>query len=171
MRLNLRTFGLAVASVFVLIVMTAAVVVSQGTQQDRQGGPPRGEGFRRGPGGPGGPRDGMFGMFRDLNLSEDQKAQIKKIFESEMESTRDLHEKLKALHDSEPAPFTGTFDEAAVRAAAEARSKIEVELQVSQARTMSQIGSVLTAEQKAQVASRRPQFREGPPPPRPADQP
>ena len=167
MSLNLKTLGLAVASVFVLIVMTAAVVVSQGPQ-DRQAGPPRGEGFRRGPGGP---RDGMFGMFRDLNLTEDQKAQIKKIFESEMESTKELHEKLKALHDSEPAPFTGNFDEAAVRAAAEARSKIEVELEVSHARTMSQIGSVLTAEQKAQVASRRPQFREGPPPPPPAVQP
>jgi len=159
LNLNLKTLSVAVGSVFVLIIMTAAVVVSQGTQ-DRQG-PPRDGGFRRGPG----PRDGMFPMFRELNLSEDQKAQIKKVLDGEAESTKELHDKLKALHESEPEPFSGTFDEATVRAAAEARAKIEVELEVSHARIMSQIGSILTAEQKAQIAARRPQFRQGPPPP------
>jgi protein CpxP len=106
-------------------------------------------------------------MFRDLNLSDEQKAQIKKIMEAEMASTQELHEKLKALHESEPAPFSTAFDEAAVRAAAEARAKIEVELEVSHARTMSQVSSVLTAEQRQQLISRRPPFREGPPPPPP----
>jgi Spy/CpxP family protein refolding chaperone len=107
----------------------------------------------------------MMPMFRELNLTDDQKAQIKKIMESEAASTRELHEKLRALHESEPEPFSTTFDEAAVRAAAEARAKIDVELQVSHARTMSQIAAILTAEQKAQLAARKPQFREGPPPP------
>jgi protein CpxP len=104
-------------------------------------------------------------MFRDLNLSDDQKAQIKKIMEAEAASTKELHDKLKALHESEPAPFSTAFDEAVVRAAAEARAKIEVELEVSHARTMSQVSSVLTAEQRQELVSRRPQFREGPPPP------
>ena len=161
MSLNWKTLSIAIASVAALIVMTAAVVVPQGPQ-GRGGGPPR-EGFRRGPG----PRDGMLPMLREINLSDEQKAQIKKIMDAEAASNQELHDKLKALHESEPEPFSTTFDEAAVRAAAEARAKIDVELQVSHARTMSQVSAVLTAEQKQQLISRRPQFREGPPPPPP----
>lgn len=161
MNLNLKTLSLAVASVAVLIVMTAAVVVSQGPQGP-EGRPGPRDGFGRGPGGP---RGGGLPMFRDLNLSDDQKAQIKKIMETEAANTKELHDKLKALHDSEPEPFATTFDEAAVRATAEARAKIDVELQVSHARTMAQVASILTAEQRQQLSSRRPQFREGPPPP------
>src|SRR5213594_2100579 len=102
MTLNWKTLSFAIASVAALIVMTAAVVVSQG--QGPQGGPPR-DGFRRGPG----PRDGMLPMLRDLNLSDEQKAQIKTIMEGEAVSTKDLHDKLKALHESEPEPFSTTF--------------------------------------------------------------
>ena len=160
MRLNWKTFVLALSSVTTLLIVTAAVVVSQAPQQG-QGGPPRGEGFRRGPG----PRDGMLPMLRGLNLTDDQQAQIKKIMETEAASTKDLQEKLKALHESEPDLFNSPFDEAAVRAAAEARAKIDIELQVSHARTMSQVAALLTPDQKAQLAARREQFRQGPPPP------
>jgi len=162
MNLNGKTLGLAIISVFALMIMTAAVVVSQGEQNGPQG-PPPGDGFRRGPGP--GPRDGMFHIFRDLNLTDDQKSQIKKIMDSEAASTKELREKMRTLHESEPEPFSTPFDEAAVRASAEERAKIDVELHVAHARTMSQIASILTADQKAQLASRKPQFREGPPPP------
>lgn len=160
MSLSWKTLGIAIASVAALIVMTAAVVVSQGPQS-RGGGPPSREGFRRGPG----PRDGMLPMMREINLSDEQKIQIKKIMDAEAASTQELHNKLKALHESEPELFSATFDEAGVRATAEARAKIDVELQVSHARTMSQVAAILTAEQIQQLISRRPQFREGPPPP------
>ena len=64
--------------------------------------------------------------------------------------------------------MSGTFDEAAVRAAAEARAKIQVELEVAHAKIMSQIAGVLTAEQKAQLAAKHEQMRRlGPPPPPP----
>jgi Spy/CpxP family protein refolding chaperone len=162
MKLNWKTFVLALSSVGALLVMTAAVVVSQGPPGGT-GGPPRGDGFRRSPG----PRDGMFPMFRDLNLSDDQKAQIKTIMANEAANTRELREKLKALHESEPDPFSATFNEASARADAEARAKIDIELQVSHARTMSQIGAILTTDQKAQLAARRAQFHEGPPPQQP----
>jgi Spy/CpxP family protein refolding chaperone len=157
MKLSWKSLGLAVICVTALIAITAAVVVSQ----DPSGRPPRGDGFRRGPG----PRGGGLPFLRDLNLTDDQKAEIKKILDNEAANTKDLHDKLRALHESEPEPFSATFDEAAVRAAAEARAKIDIELQVSHAKTMSQIANVLTAEQKAQLAARKPQFREGPPPP------
>ena len=148
MKLSWKTLGLAAISVLALIVMTAAVVVSQGQGDFRRG--PRGEGLP---------------FLRNLNLTDAQKAEIKKIMDSEAASTKDFHDQLRTLHESEPAPFTTTFDEASVRAAAEARAKIEIELQVSHARTMSQIANILTADQRAQLEARKPQFREGPPPP------
>lgn len=163
MKLNWRTLGIAVASVSAIILMTTVLVFSQGPGQGPEGGPHRG-GF---PGGPGGPRGGPLGpLGRDLNLSDEQKTQIKKIEEGFEASTKELRDQLHTLHESEPNPFTTTFDEASVRAAAEARSRVEIELQVAHARMMSQIGALLTAEQKAQITvyPRRP----GPPPPPPA---
>ena len=154
MKLNWKTFGLALSSVAALLVMSAVIVFSQGPQG------PQGEGFRRGPG----PRDGMLPMLRGLNLSDEQKAQIKKIMDDEMTNTKGLRDQLRSLHESEPEPFSSTFDEAAVRSAAEARAKIDVELQVAHARTMSQVMALLTTEQKAQLSARRQQFRQGPPP-------
>ncbi len=144
MKLNWKKFGVTAAGATLLL--TAAVVVfSQGPQ-----GPP--------PGGPG---------FHGPGLTEDQKAQIKAIMETFEAGTKALHDQLRALHESEPDPISGTFDEAAVRAAAEARAKIQVELEVAHAKIMSQIAGVLTAEQKAQLAAKHEQMRRLGPPPSP----
>jgi Spy/CpxP family protein refolding chaperone len=156
--------NLSIATIAGMLIMTAAAAVafSQGPQGPQ--GPPPGGGFRGGPG----PRDGLGPLGHELNLTDDQKAQIKKISESFAESDKAFHDQLRALHTSEPDPMNGAFDEAAVRAAAEARAKIQIELEVSHAKMMSQISSVLTAEQKTQLAAKRQQFeRMGPPPPPP----
>jgi periplasmic protein CpxP/Spy len=146
-----------------LLLAGAMVAFSQGPQ-----GPPREGGFRGGAG----PRDGLGPFGRDLNLTDEQKAAIKKINESFQESTKALHDQLRTLHQSDPDPMSGEFNEAAVRSAAEARAKVQIELDVLRAKMMSQIAGVLTAEQKAQLAARRQQFdRQGPPPPPPPDQP
>ena len=165
MKLNWKKFSIA-SIAGVVVLAAAAFAFSQGPQGPPPG--PFGGGFRGGPGGPGGPRDGMGPFGRDLNLTDDQKAQIKKIQDSFHESDKALFDQLRTLHQSEPDPMSGTFDEAAARAAAEARSKIQIELEVSHAKMMSQIAAVLTADQKAQLAARRQQFeRQGPPPPPP----
>jgi protein CpxP len=155
---------LSVAAAAGATLLFATVVFSQGPRapqgpQAPQG--PRERGFRHGPGGPGGP-----GPFADLNLTEDQKAQIQKINDSFRESERALHEQLRTLHESQSDPMAGEFNEATFRSAAEARAKIQVELEVSHARMMSEIAGVLTPEQKAQLAERRQRMRHmGPPPP------
>ena len=172
MRINWKIAGISAFAAAVLLT-SAAIVLSQEPQPPRPAPPPPG-GFGPGfppPGGPRGPRQG-FGPFgpigRELNLTDDQKAQIKKIQDSFRESDKALFDQMRALHQSEPDPMSGTFDEAAVRAAAEARAKIQIELEVSHAKMMSQIGAVLTADQKAQLTARRQQFeRQGPPPPPP----
>ena len=159
MRFNWKRWN-ATALAGALFLIMALVGFSQGPPGRPPGPPP--DGFRGGPG----PRDGLGPLARDLNLTDDQKAQIKKITDSFEAGTKDLHDQLRTLHEGEPDPLSsGTFDEAAVRSAAEARSHVEVELAVARAKMMSQIAAVLTTDQKAQLAARRRQFGPKPPPP------
>ena len=152
MKSSWKKFGVSIAVAGALLI-AASVVFSQG--------PPRGDGFRGGP-----PPDGLGPLGRDLDLSDEQKTQIKKIQDSFREADKALFDQLKTLREGEPDPMSGSFDEAAARTAAEAKAKIQIELEVSRAKMMSQIASVLTAEQKAQLAARRKRFeRQGPPPP------
>jgi protein CpxP len=53
--------------------------------------------------------------------------------------------------------MSGTFNEAAVRAAAQARANGHVEMEVARARMMSEIYNVLTPEQKTQLSTERQQ--------------
>jgi len=168
-KLNWKKSAIVAGIATIVLATTAAVFFSQHPppRPDGPPGPPRGGFGHRGPGGPGGP--GEFGLLAGLNLTDAQKEQIKKIHESFDESTKALRDQMRALHDNDPAdPLSGNFDEAAFRSAAEARAKIEVEMEVQHAKMMSQVATVLTAEQKAQLAERHEQMRlMGPPPPPP----
>lgn len=151
------TLALAVA------LMSSAVGFAQ-----QEGGP-------RGFGGPGrgGPRGGGGGLgplARDLNLTDEQKAQMQKLTDSFEESTKAMREQLPKAGAGGPSGelTDGAFDEAAVRAAAQARANVQVELEVARARMMSQVYALLTAEQRAKLAELRQQFeqrRPGSPPP------
>jgi Spy/CpxP family protein refolding chaperone len=142
---NWKKKSSSIAIAGAILLMAALAAFSQGPDRPRRGFP----------GGPGGPRDGIGFLARALNLTQDQKTQIKKITDSFEESTKSLRDQLKTLHESEPDPLSGTFDEATVRAAAEARAKVDIELSVARAQMMSQIAAVLTTEQKAQLAAKR----------------
>jgi periplasmic protein CpxP/Spy len=153
MKVTKTRLRIGAALVFVAALMMTVAGFAQ------QGG-----GERRGFGGPGrgGPRGGGGGLGvleRDLNLTDAQKAQVKQIRDSFEESTKSLREQ---LFNAGGTPFDdlkdGAFDEAAVRAAAQARANLHVELEVAQARMMSQVYALLTAEQKAKLAERRQQF-------------
>jgi periplasmic protein CpxP/Spy len=157
MKINLKKMS-AVAPAMSMLLLLAVVGFSQhgGPQQ---GPHPPGRGLRGGPGGPG---EGILRhLSRELNLTEEQKTQIKKIAEGAEESSKALREQMRSLHEGQKDGFKeGAFDEAAVRAAAEARAKVQVELEVIHARTMSQVFAVLTAEQRAQLTERRQQFEQ-----------
>ncbi|HMF57702.1 MAG TPA: Spy/CpxP family protein refolding chaperone [Pyrinomonadaceae bacterium] len=157
MRLNWKKAGVAAAIAGALLLAMAIVAFSQGHQGPPPGGGPGG--FHGGPGG--GPHDMLGHLSRELNLTDDQKAQVKKLVDSFEESTKALHEQLRALHESEPDPMSGAaFDEAAVRKAAQERAQIQVEMEVAHARLASQIYSVLTAEQKAKLAEMHQQMEQ-----------
>lgn len=152
MKVNLRKTALAGIAGLVLLIAAVLAVSQQRPNGDFRGEP--------------GPRDGLGPFGRDLNLTEDQKTQIKKIQDSFRESDKALFDQMRTLRENEPDSMNGSFDEAAVRAAAEAKAKIQIELDVSRAKMMSQIASVLTDQQKAQLAAKRKQFgRQGGPPP------
>jgi len=163
-----RYIGGALAFAAALMLSVAAFA--------QHGGP----GGHRGPGGPGMHRGGpgghggdLLGHFaRELNLTDAQQAQVKQLVDAFHESNKGLHEQLKnagpggghfeGLKD-------GAFDEAAVRAAAQARANLHVEMEVAHARLMSQIYALLTPEQKAKVAELRQRHEQKrgqkPPPP------
>jgi Spy/CpxP family protein refolding chaperone len=161
-----RIVGGAVAFAAALM-MTVAAVAQHG---------PGGPGGHHGPGGPGhhggpGGHGSLLGHFSQmLDLTDAQKTQIKQLEDNFKESTKGLHEQLAK---SGGGPFEalngGAFDETAVRAAAQARANLHVEMEVAHARFFSQVYAVLTAEQKAQLAELHKQMQErhkqGPPPP------
>lgn len=155
--------ALGFAAAFVMSVAAFA--------QHGPGGPggPRGP---HGPGGPGGPGGSLVEHFSQaLSLTDAQKAQIKQLEDGFRESTKSLHEQLGKAGPGDPFDSAGTFDEAAVRAAAQARAAVQVELEVAHAKFFSQVYAVLTTEQKAKLAELHKQMqehhRQGPPPPPP----
>ena len=170
MKLNWKKFSVAAGIAGALLLTTAAVVFSQNPppRPDGPPGPPRGP-FGHGPQGPRGP--GGFGPLAGLNLTDAQKEQIKQIHEGFADQTKALRDQMRTLHESQRDPMSN-FDEAAVRSAAEARAKVQVEMEVAHAKMMSQVVNVLTAEQRAQMAERQKHRPKGPPrPPAPPDEP
>jgi periplasmic protein CpxP/Spy len=161
-----------------LLVAAALLLTAVGfAQNGPRGGfggppPPGGPGSPGGPhrGGPGGP-GGLGPIARELNLTDAQKAQIKQIEDSFRESTKSLHDQLRAAGGGPLEGLTDNFDEAAARVAAQSRAGLQVELEVAHAKMMSQIYALLTADQKAKVAELKQKFaqmrEQGPPPPPP----
>jgi Spy/CpxP family protein refolding chaperone len=110
-----------------------------------------------------GMRGGMgFGHFgRNLNLTDAQKTQMQQIAERYRTSNKAMREQSGEKREGGFEAFKdGTFNEAQVRAAAQARAKARVEMEVSHARMMSEMYAVLTPEQKAQLATERQQMEQ-----------
>lgn len=154
----MNTSKIVFATLALALIMGISTLVS--TAQQPQGPPPPdGGGQFGGPPRRVGPPDGGLHLF-GLNLTDDQKSQIKQINDRFRDSAKGLEEQLRTSHDNEMNRLQNgsTFNEAEVRAAAQARANVMVELDVARARMMSEIYNVLTAEQKAQLAQRQKEF-------------
>lgn len=153
--------GLALAGT---IALTAGVGVAQQETKQGQGAQEQAgrewkRGGHKGHRGMRGGR-GFGGHFAEkLNLTDAQKEQMRQIsarYRETAKATRD--ERRGGRGGNEFDAFNGgAFDEAAVRAAAQARANAQVERQVAHARMMHEMYNVLTAEQKAQLAAERQQ--------------
>jgi Spy/CpxP family protein refolding chaperone len=100
------------------------------------------------------------GMFRDLNLTDDQKAKLQQIRQSFAAETKPLREQLRAKHQElRQASEGGTFNEALATQKLTEAAAIEAKLMGAEFNLHQQMLSVLTPEQKTQLEQRRAQFK------------
>ncbi|MDP2054334.1 MAG: Spy/CpxP family protein refolding chaperone, partial [Acidobacteriota bacterium] len=158
-------FSLAAGFVAVVLAAGSTLVTAQDGQMKRRGpgqgpgvgGPPP-DGMR----GPGGPR-GPMGMgngpgFRELDLTDDQKAQVKAIGESHRAEFKAAGEKMRAARQGMRALIAAdTLDEAAVRAKSIEVAAAEADLAILNAKVRTQTMQVLTSEQLAKLKERQAQ--------------
>ena len=152
--------GIAIAGA---LAVTGIVGFAQQNAPQDQGGKQGVErngmrgGDRGGRGGHGMRGGFMGGRFAEkLNLTDAQKEQMKQIKTKFHESTKALRGESRGGKGHGFELFNGgTFDEAAVRAAAQARANKHVEMEVARARMMSEMYAILTPEQKTQLAAER----------------
>lgn len=156
-----KTLAIATLSA---IALAATIVVAQtvtpdqgntqGTRTERRG---RGRGEHKGHGW-GGMRQG--GFFKQLNLTEDQKAKMKQIRESFAERNKPLREELRAKRQElRQANQGGTFNEALATQKLTEMASLQARLMGERAKLHQETLSVLTAEQKAQLEQSKAQFK------------
>ena len=146
-----------------LAVAVPVFVAAQDQPQRRQGpgfgGPPPGGG----PGMPGmrrgGPMGGPMGFgpgFGMLDLTDDQKAQLKQIAESHRDEFRTAGEKVGAARQGMRALMEAdTIDENAIRAKSQEVAAAEAEIMILNAKVRQQSLQVLTSEQQAKLKEMR----------------
>jgi periplasmic protein CpxP/Spy len=144
----------------VLVAGSAAALV-HAQAPDGQGPPPAHQ--RRGPGGPGGP-GGFFGrgfggpgealgLLRQLDLTDEQRAQVRQVMESHRDELRAIGEKVMAAHRAQNDVVTApTFDENAIRAKAAELAAVEADAAVLHAKLHGEVFAILTPEQQAKAA-------------------
>ena len=148
---RIKTLAIATLSAIALaasIAVAQTVTTPQGDQKSARpewGGRGRGDhkGMR-------GMRDG--GLFRSLNLTDDQKAKMKQIRESFAQTNKPLREQLRAKRQElRQASEGGTFNEALATQKLTEMAGLQAKLMGERNKLHQEMLSVLTAEQKAQL--------------------
>lgn len=107
------------------------------------------------------PPPGPDGMFLALlDLTDAQKAQIRRLHEAEREAARPFHDQLRRIHDElRQATENGAFDEATVRAILAREAQVMTELNLSRLKTEAAVWQMLTPEQRTKLAELREKLR------------
>jgi protein CpxP len=153
---KLGRFKILAIATLSAIALAASIAVAQTvtTQDNAQGARPEWRG-RRGRGDHQG--HGMRGMraggfFKQLNLTDDQKAKMKQIRESFAQSNKPLRDQLHAKRQElRQASEGGTFNEALATQKLTEMAGLEAKLMGERFKLHQEMLSVLTAEQKAQL--------------------
>jgi Spy/CpxP family protein refolding chaperone len=156
---------MATAAPMLMADTSAKATVSEQDQEQRRPGP-----GMRGPGGPGGPgmrRGGPMGLpgFGRLDLSDDQKAQLKQIRESHAAEFKAVRDKSRAAHDGMRDLLAAeTINESAIRAKSADVAAAEADMLILNAKVRKESMQILTAEQLAKLKEAResrPRKRQG----------
>ena len=158
---RVKTLAIATLSAIALAASIAVAQTVTNTQGDQQGTRTERHGGFRGEHkghGWGGMRDD--GIFRQLNLTDDQKAKIKTIRENSAAQNKPLREQLRAKRQElRQASEGGTFNEALATQKLTEIAPLEAKLMGAEHNLHQEMLSVLTAEQKAQLEQSRAQFK------------
>ena len=150
--------GLALLTMATAAPILVAVNAEQRGQGPGVGGPPPGGPGMRGPGGPMG-----FGRgFRELDLTEEQRAQLKSIAESHRDEFNAAGQKARAAHDGMQALLEAdTIDEAAIRAKSTEVAAAEAEVMILNAKVRHESLQILTADQLTKLKELRSSRQDG----------
>ena len=86
-----------------------------------------------------------------LNLTDDQKTQMKAIDEKEHSNMKALHQQERQIDQQLRQYVEGTFDQAKVAALAAQKAQIQAALTVQETRVHNEMYQLLTADQKTQL--------------------
>lgn len=151
--MRLRTRFLAIAGVLLAAGATLALAAGPGRGGRGPGGcDGGGAGFHGEPG-----ALGPLGHAMDrLDLSREQRDQVRAILDRHRDEHRALREQMRDQREERlERDLFVPFDEAAVRARAEERARLMVEAEVARARVASEVLAVLTPEQRAELGKLR----------------
>jgi len=119
------------------------------------------KGKREGFGGRGFGGGGFMRMAEKLNLSDDQKTQVKTILEDSKTRVKPLMDSMRENRkQSENLGLDGVFNEEQVNQLANQQSETSKQLFIEKEKTKAQIFAILTPEQRAEAAKMKNQFRE-----------
>jgi Spy/CpxP family protein refolding chaperone len=94
----------------------------------------------------------MMGFFgKALNLTDDQKAQMKTIMQKEHPTMKPLMQQQRLIDQQLHQYVEGAYDETKVRTLATQKAQIQVELTVAQTRIHNQLYQLLTTDQQAKL--------------------
>jgi len=104
---------------------------------------------------------GFERIAQKLNLSDDQKAQVKTILEDSKTRVKPLMQTMRENRgQTENLGFDGTFNEEQVNQIAAANAETMRQLFVEKEKTKARIFAVLTPEQRAEAVKMKEQFKE-----------
>jgi protein CpxP len=116
---------------------------------------------KRGFGKRGHQRGGMGKMFRALDLTDEQKTQMKQIRENNRNTVKPIREQMKANRQKlQELSANGNFDAAQVQAIAAQQGTLTAQMIVAREQVKSQMFNILTPEQKAKAAEMKAQFEQ-----------
>jgi protein CpxP len=118
------------------------------------GGPGGGGGFFGGPGGFGrGGFGGPMALLRQLDLTDEQRTQVRQVMEGHRDELRAIGERVMAAHRAQEDAVTAPqFDEQVIRTKAAELAAVEADAAVLQAKVHSEVFALLTPEQQAKAA-------------------
>ena len=147
-------------AVMAAMLATGASSYAQGPGFGRRGGGPGA------PGGFGGP--GVALPLRDLNLTDAQQQQIRDIRQRHRDEGQQMGERLRTAMEAQRKAVEATpVNESLIRSTTQELADVQADVAVAQAHARSEMLSVLTADQRAQLSklqsdreARAEQFRE-----------